>query len=235
MERYYIYPWEIVLVVILAAVMIYYRRQQAGPKEKTVAGAKGAKKVKGAKETPEGAYMRLRLEALGTVAARLVLPADFKPTDPYGVMMEMGIPNSVVTLVCFADGDARLYYKTGGGMVGGISHETVRKAAQDFTAMSRKVLGRMTKATEFPVPASDRVRFYVLTQRGVFTTETDRQALGENPTDLSTLFYSGQEVVSQMRQVQEERGERGAARPLMVPRPPVFEDEEPAPEPTEPA
>jgi hypothetical protein len=229
MERYYIYPWEIILVVVLAAVMIYFRRQQTGPRETAVAKVK---KVKGAKETPEEAYMRLRLEAFGTVAARLVLPADFKPTDPYGTVMEMGIPKSVVTLVCFADGDARLYYKTGGGMVGGVSHETVRKAAQEFTAMSRKVLGRMTKTTEYPLPAPDRVRFYVLTQRGVFTTETDRQALGENPTDLSTLFYSGQEVVTQMRQVQEERG----ARPLMVPRPPVFEDEEPpAAEPAEPA
>jgi hypothetical protein len=231
MERYYIYPWEIVLVVVLVVVMVYFRRQQTGPKEKTFAKKGGARK--GGKETPEEAYMRLRLEALGTVAARLGLPGELKPTDPYGVLMEMGIPKSVVTLAAFADGDARLYYKTGGGMVGGVSHESVRKAAQEFVALSRKVLGRMTKTTEYPLPAPDRVRFYVLTPRGVFTTETDRQRLGETASDLSTLFYSGQEVVTQMRQVQETRE---AARPLIVPRPPVIEDEEPpAVEPAEPA
>ncbi len=232
MERYYIYPWEIVLVVVLVAVMLYFRRQQTGPKGPRGGTATAARKG-GGKETPEEAYMRLRLEALNMVAARLVLPGELKPTDPYGIVMEMGIPKSVVTLAAFADGDARLYYKTGGGMVGGVSHESVRKAAQEFVALSRKVLGRMTKTTEYPLPAPDRVRFYVLTPRGVFTTETDRQRLGETASDLSALFYSGQEVVTQMRQVQETRE---AARPLMVPRPPVIEDEEPPPaEPAEPA
>ena len=224
MERYHIYPWEVILVIALVAFVLYYRRQQA-----LRSGAAPVRK--GGKETPEEAYMRLRYQALTTIAARLGLPGELKPNDPYGVLMEMGIPKSVVTLAAFADGDARLYYKTGGGMVGGISHESVRRAAQEFVGLSRKVLGRMTKVTEYPLPEPDRVRFYVLTPRGVFTTETDRQRLGETASDLSTLFRSGQEVVTQMRQVQETRE---AARPLMVPRPPVFEDEEPA-EPAPPA
>jgi hypothetical protein len=225
MERYHIYPWEVIVMIALVAVVLYVRRQQ-GLRSGAISPRKGGK------ETPEEAYMRLRYQALTTIAARLGLPGELKPNDPYGALMEMGIPNSVVTLAAFADGDARLYYKTGGGMVGGISHESVRRAAQEFVALSRKVLGRMTKVSEYPVPGPDRVRFYVLTPRGVFTTETDRQRLGETASDLSALFRSGQEVVTQMRQVQETRE---AARPLMVPRPPVFEDEEPAAEPEQPA
>ena len=225
MEQYHIYPWEVIIVIALVAIVVYVRRQQA-----LRSGAITPKR-KGGKETPEDAYMRLRYQALTTIAARLGLPGELKPNDPYGVIMEMGIPKSVVTLAAFADGDARLYYKTGGGMVGGISHQTVRQAAQEFVGLSRKVLGRMTKTTEYPLPEPDRVRFYVLTPRGVFTTETDRQRLGETASDLSTLFRSGQEVVTQMRQVQETRE---AARPLMVPRPPVFEDEEPPAEPEQP-
>jgi hypothetical protein len=220
MEQYHIYPWELIFVIALVAFVLYFRRQQ-GLKSGAISAAR-----KGEKETPEEAYMRLRYQALTTIAARLGLPGELKPNDPYGVVMEMGIPKSVVTLAAFADGDARLYYKTGGGMVGGISHESVRKAAHEFVDLSRKVLGRMTKVTEYPLPGPDRVRFYVLTPRGVFSTETDRQRLGETASDLSTLFRSGQEVVSQMREVQEHR--EATARPLMVPRPPVIEDEEPA-------
>lgn len=227
MERYHIYPWEVIVVIALVAFVLYFRRQQA-----MKSGAIAPKRKDG-KETPEDAYMRLRYQALTTIAARLGLPGELKPNDPYGVIMEMGIPKSVVTLAAFADGDARLYYKTGGGMVGGISHENVRRASQEFVALSRKVLGRMTKTTEYPLPETDRVRFYVLTPRGVFTTETDRQRLGETASDLSTLFRSGQEVVTQMRQVQEAR--EATARPLMVPRPPVIEDEEPPAEPAPPA
>lgn len=226
MEQYHIYPWEVIVMIALVAVVLWFRRQQA-----LKSGAITPKR-KGGKETPEDAYMRLRYQALTTIAARLGLPGELKPNDPYGVLMEMGIPNSVVTLAAFADGDARLYYKTGGGMVGGISHESVRRAAQEFVNLSRKALGRMAKVTEYPLPDPDRVRFYVLTPRGVFSTETDRQRLGETMNDLSMLFRSGQEVVTEMRQVQETKE---AARPLFVQRPPVFEDEEPAAEPEQPA
>jgi hypothetical protein len=114
-------------------------------------------------------------------------------------------------------------------MVGGISHENVRKAAQEFTALARKAMGRMSRVTSFPVPAEDRVRFYVLTPRGVFTTETDRGALGEPGDELAPLFYSGQEVVTQMRQVQEKRDVRNrptmpSDRPAAAAPPPALDD-----------
>jgi hypothetical protein len=205
MESYHIYPWEVVLVLVLAAVMFYFRRQQT---QKVAAAV-----AKRGKETPAETFMRLRQEAIETPAASLGLAGELKPNEPYGILMEMGVPNSVVTLACFANGDARLYYKTGGGMVGGISHEKVRKAAQEFAALARKALPRMNRVTSYPVPGEDRVRFYALTPRGVFTTETDREALGEPGDQLAPLFYSGQEVVTQMRQVQEARDVR--SRPTM--------------------
>jgi hypothetical protein len=205
MERYHIYPWEVILVIALVAFVIYFRRQQT----QTAAAAVARK----AKETPAETFMRLRQEAIETPAASLGLPGELKPNEPYGALMEMGIPSSVVTLACFANGDARLYYKTGGGMVGGISHEKVRKAAQEFSSLARKALPRMNRVTTYPVPNEDRIRFYVLTPRGIFTTETDREALGEPGNGLAPLFYSGQEVVTQMRQVQEQRDMR--SRPTM--------------------
>ena len=205
MESYHIYPWEVILVIICAAAYFYLRRQKSQQAAAAVA--------KRAKETPAEAFMRLRQEALETPIASLGLPGEIKPNEPFGILMEMGVPSSVVTLACFANGDARLYYKTGGGMVGGISHEKVRKAAQVFTGLARKAMARMSRVTNFPVPREDRVRFYVLTPRGVFSTETDREALGEPGNELAPLFYSGQEVVTEMRQVQEARDVRN--RPTM--------------------
>jgi hypothetical protein len=118
--------------------------------------------------------------------------------------MEMEMSGSVVTLACFVDGDAGVYYKTGGGMKGGIGHETVRNAAKAAIELTEPVLPRMIKTTNFPLPGADRVRFYVLTSQGVFTTETSRQSLSEQSA-LSPLFSAGQEVVSQMRMVQEQK------------------------------
>jgi hypothetical protein len=219
MESYHIYPWEVILVVICVAAFLYFRRQQSQAVAKAVA--------RRAKETPAEAFQRLRQEALATQVTSLGLPGEVKPNEPFGILMEMGVPSSVVTLACFANGDARLYYRTGGGMVGGISHGKVRKAAQEFTGLARKAMTRMSRVTNFPVPAEDRVRFYVLTPRGVFSIETDREKLGEPGSELAPLFYSGQEVVAEMRQVQEARDIR--TRPTMpsdrpAAAPPVLDD-----------
>lgn len=211
----HIYPWEVISILLLVAGLIYFRRKnQPATTRDPVTGRKIAAKVS---QTPEEAYMDLRRQAIETDPQRLVLPGGRKPEDVFGVVMEMGISSSVVTLACFADGDARVYYKTGGGMIGGISHENVRAASKDLVARAQKAQGRMIKTTAYPLPADDRVRFYVLTGRGALTTETSRQALGERQSELSALFTSGQEVVAQMRQVEEQRTKNTFAPPPMPP------------------
>jgi hypothetical protein len=208
---YHIYPWEVVVMAILVGALIYFKRQRAA-QAPSKSGAAGRRS-----QTPEEAYMDLRRQAFETDPKRLVLTSELKPTDAYGALMEMGISSSVVTLACFADGDARVLYKSGGGMIGGISHENVRQVSREFIALAQRALAGMTKATDRPLPGPDKLRFYVLTPRGVFTTETDRRLLGRAESELSALYYSGQEVVAQMRQVEEQRPKNTFAPPPMPP------------------
>jgi len=211
----HIYLWEVISILLLVAGLVYFRRKNSPPTTRDpLTGRKVPVKVN---QTPEEAYMDLRQKAIETDPKRLGLPGERKPDEAFGVVMEMGISSSVVTLACFADGDARVYYKTGGGMIGGVSHENVRTASKDLVARAQKALTRMIKATTFPLPADDRVRFYVLTPRGVLTTETSRQVLGERQSELSALFASGQEVVAQMRLVEEQRTKNTFAPPPMPP------------------
>jgi hypothetical protein len=236
LESLHIYPWEILCVVLFAGILFYFRRQRAAKEPavkdsaKDVKGAKpaaaGPRKAGKARETPEEMFMDLRRQALETTAGNLALQGELKPNEPWGALMEMGIPSSVVTLACFADGNASLYYKTGGGMIGGISHENVRKAAQEFTTLARKALPRMRRTATYPLPEPDKVRFYVLTSRGIYSTETDREALGETESELSALFSSGQEVVAQMREVQEQKSHGGRGAPVR-PAPAIDEPTDP--------
>lgn len=203
----HIHPIQIILLVVFVAAYIYYKRKKAPPSlgpavpggGPRVAATRPAK----IEEPPEAVFMRLRKKALDKVPGNFVLGGE---DEPYGALMEMVISDSAVTLACFADGDAGLYYQSGGGMVGGGAHENVRKAAKDFLGLAEKAVPRMIKTANHPLPAPGRVRFYVLTPKGTLTTETDREALGEETrNELSALFYSGQEVVAQMRQVQGQR------------------------------
>jgi hypothetical protein len=201
---------KIILVLILAGALWYTKRNKPGA-GKAVSAAPGSD-LPAARpaatrpvRSPEEVYMSHRDGALRKSPEQLFLPDGLKPDEAFGAMMEMAIPNDVITLACFADGDAGVYYKTGGGMKGGGAHENVRRAAKQFVTLSQKALPRMIKTEAHPLPEAEKVRFYVMTPKGTFTTEAHRQALGGSENDLSALFYGGQEVVAQMRQVQEQK------------------------------
>jgi len=204
----HIHPWQVIAVIVLAAVYFYMRWKKKQAEKAEMApppGANGRPRAVKPKETAEEAYMKMRQRAFETTPMNIGIAAQ--GTEPYGIVMEMGIQISMMTLVCFADGDASVYYKNGGGMVGGISHESVRKAAKAFIALAPNAVAKMIRTTTYPLPGPDRVRFYILTPQAVFTTETNRQALTNPKSDLGALFYAGQEVVAQMRQVQEQKQE----------------------------
>jgi hypothetical protein len=203
----HIHPLQPIILIILIVAMYYFRKQQTANSPKATGPGEpraAISRTKEPKETksPEAVYMDLRQKALQRMPGSL--DVELQENQPYGLVMEMDMSSSVVTLACFIDGDAGVYYKTGGGMKGGIGHETVRNAAKEAIALTESVLPRMIPTTNFPLPGADRVRFYVLTPKGVFTTETSRQSLSEQSA-LSPLFYAGQEVVSQMRMVQEQK------------------------------
>jgi hypothetical protein len=197
----HIYPWEIVTVAVFVAVLVYFKRERKQG-AKPAASAAPARREPKVEDAPQVKYRKLRLQALETVPEERGLTAE--PGKPFGALMEIGM-SSVVTLVCFADGDASLYYASGGGMVGGHGHENVRKSAQWFIALARKALPFMTLTDAYPQPEPDMVRFYVMTPQGVFTVETDRESLSNPASDLSGLYFSGQEVVTQMREAQEQK------------------------------
>jgi hypothetical protein len=215
----HINPYQFIATVILVAIFWYMRRKKA--QESGAAGGPkgpgpqpGVPKVAKPKDPPEVVYANLRKRILETPRESLglpdvevvqVAPGEAKPMEPYGLVMEMGISDSAVMLACFANGDAGVYYQTGGGMKGGLAHESVRKASRDLIALAQKALPKMARFTGQPTPGAGRVRFYVLTPRGPVTAETDREALADPGNPLGPLFYSGQEVVSQMREVQEQR------------------------------
>jgi len=152
---------------------------------------------------PEEVFAELRKQAFASDPGAMGI--SVQENEAYGALMELGMPSSIVTLICFANGDASFCYQSGGGMTGGGAHEAVSKAAKQFILLAEKALPELAQTTEQPLPQPDAVRFYVLTPRGIFTAEVHREDLGDPHSPLGALFYSGQEVVTTMRQVQAQR------------------------------
>ena len=117
----------------------------------------------------------------------------------WGVLMETGYPEAVVSLVALADGTTSLYFGTGGGIIGGGKFSAVADASRGLVSRSEHYLQRMTPTTSFPLPSIERVRFHVLTFSGAFTADGDEKELGDGRHALSPLFYSAHEVITQLR------------------------------------
>jgi hypothetical protein len=206
-------PYIFTATVILIIVYILMRRKRMAaegrlprPKPKPSASAQAsAPRPPKPERPPEEVFKDLRQQAFATPPDSVGGAGQFAPDEPYGGMMEMWLSDSIISLACFANGDASFVFNTGGGMTGGGVHEPVRKAAQMFVGVVQKAMAAMSPASEQPLPVQGHVRFYALTPHGIHTAETGREDLGDDGGALSALFYAGQEVVAQMRKIQEQR------------------------------
>jgi hypothetical protein len=66
-------------------------------------------------------YLGLRNLMLQGSRAKFGIPAFSKPTQPYGVLMDWGIPAGSAPVVALADGTTSVYLSSGGGLLGGRS------------------------------------------------------------------------------------------------------------------
>jgi hypothetical protein len=114
----------------------------------------------------------------------------------WGLLVEIGYPGAVATLVTIADGAVSLYFSNGGGVIGIGQHEGPRKAA---------FLGSATPASSFPLPAQGHVTFYFLTFDGILTSDAGEDDLKSNRHPLSPLFHGAHDVITQARLVDEGR------------------------------
>ncbi|NIM17589.1 MAG: hypothetical protein GTO45_36710 [Candidatus Aminicenantes bacterium] len=134
-------------------------------------------------------------------------------TQPWGILMEFGLPGAVVTLVTFGSGEASMYFSSGGGVLGGGEHETVRKAAKAFVAFSETYLEKMKPGSTYPLPKDGNVKFLVLTGKGVFSSqeflETD---LRENKSKFSPLFHKGHQLITELRLISERMEREGSTK-----------------------
>ncbi|HEX3069951.1 MAG TPA: hypothetical protein VHX14_15390 [Thermoanaerobaculia bacterium] len=119
--------------------------------------------------------------------------------EPFAVIMDIGYPQAVVTVVSFASGDASIYFSTGGGVLGGVGHESVRKAAVAFVHESSHLTAKMQSAANFPYAAPGAVRFYVRTNAGTLVAEAPEKELASGKHEFSPLYIAGQGVITQLR------------------------------------
>jgi hypothetical protein len=148
-------------------------------------------------------YFGLREMMLHGTREKFGIPAPSKPTAPWGVLMDWGVPAGSATVVAMADGNASIYLSSGGAFLGGgQSHDSIRNAAKQAVEAAEGVQPLMHLTNEYPLPARGHVTFYLLTDSGVFTASASEDELRTHSSPYYKLGDAAQNVITEYRQIQ---------------------------------
>lgn len=188
--------WIIVAIVLVILWLSWRTRQNRS--------SHGAQEPAGNQPSDPQAYVDLRSLMLQGSRQKFDLPAASSPTEPFGVLMDWGIPNGTATVVAMADGNASVYLSSGGGFIGGgQAQESIRAAAKRTVSLAGEVQSRMHATTTYPLPQTGQVTFYALTDAGVFTASASEDDLRSHRSPFSKLGDSAQAIITEYRRTQE--------------------------------
>ncbi len=151
---------------------------------------------------PVQSFLELRNQALALSWRKLSLTPTEKNPNVWGVLMEIGYPKAVVSLVCLINGTVSFYFGHGGGLAGLGQYESVRMKAEEFIQTAEVFLKKLSPTKKHPLPDIDRVRFYALTFTGIRTGQ-DNKNIADEKHELFPLFRCGHEVIAAIRKVKE--------------------------------
>ncbi|HET6557029.1 MAG TPA: hypothetical protein VFG54_06910 [Prolixibacteraceae bacterium] len=155
-------------------------------------------------ETKENAFEGLRNMAFTATPASLGLSLPSDKTTVYGAVMDWELSGAVATTIAYQTGDASLYLSSGGGVIGGGQHQNVNSAAKKFVVLAQKFLDKATKTEATPLPDKNVVKFYLLTNNGVYVGQDDMKNFENNTSIWLGLFEEGNNVLTELRKTSEK-------------------------------
>ena len=152
----------------------------------------------------ENLYERLRNIALYVTPEKLKLSLPADETIVFGVIMDWEIEDMIVSTVAYLTGDASLYFSTGQIIIGGGQHENVREASIQFVSFAETFLDKATKTQKVTLPTKDQVKFYLLTNNGIYVGQDIMNNLEDYSSEWSELFEEGNNVMTELRLIVEK-------------------------------
>jgi len=153
-------------------------------------------------------YMELRSMVLTTDPAEIgVRPSDRFPSI-IGLLTEFGAEGGSASLVSLADGTASLYTSGGGGIIGAGFHERVAQPTLRLLDLVQASLDLFAPAGDPPLPGDGRVAFVVRTYERLHRAEAGSGELARGGHPLSPIFFATNDVLTQLRLLDDERQAR---------------------------
>ena len=126
-------------------------------------------------------------------------------TGFWGVVMDMGMPNGIATMIAVADGTVSMYTSAGGGIIGVGPHEGPKRVASDLLQAAPEFSSHCEPTTVFPLPKTGNIRFYLMGPEKIVTKEVNAQELSGGRHELSPLFSKCNALLTEIRLVDQKQ------------------------------
>jgi len=152
----------------------------------------------------DNAYEGLRNMAFTVSPDTLGLTLSKEKTEVYGVIMDWEMGGAIATTIAYMTGDASMYTSTGGGVIGGGQHQNVNSAAKQLIKVAQTYLDKAVKIVTTPLPQTDNVKFYLLTNKGIYVGQEAMSNFENNSSKWLGLFEQANIVLTELRKTSGE-------------------------------
>lgn len=136
----------------------------------------------------------LRARVFSLTARDLLLDVATCPAL-WGLIMEIGFADDVVTLVVLDDGSVSIYLRSGTGRIGCGLHSGVRATSARALQQARTLTLTEAANSAFPMPVDGEVHFYFHTSTGLRACVASRAQLEKGDLALSELYGAARAVI----------------------------------------
>jgi hypothetical protein len=153
----------------------------------------------------ENAYEGLRNMAFSVSPETLGLTLSKDKAEVYGLVMDWEMGGAIATTIVYMTGDASMYTSTGGGVIGGGQHQNVNSAAKQLIKVAQTYLDKAIKTETTPLPQTDNVKFYLLTNKGIYVGQEVMSNFENNSSKWLGLFEESNKVLTELRSVSGDK------------------------------
>jgi hypothetical protein len=196
--------YTIIGLVLTVGIVFYltsFRNKSTTTNQNTKSETKTTTKVH---QTEENGYEELRNMAFKVTPEQLALSIPKDKTIVYGVVMDWEMGGATATTVAYQTGDASLYLSSGGGVIGGGQHKNVNSASKQFVSLAQTFLEKTAKTEKASLPTTNEIKFYFLTNKGVYVGQEQIKNFENNSSLWQKLFEEGNNVLSELRKTSEK-------------------------------
>ncbi|GAA4469205.1 hypothetical protein GCM10023093_28210 [Nemorincola caseinilytica] len=147
-----------------------------------------------------GSYEQNRHTALHITPQQLGLAMQPAVTKVYGVVMDWDMSGTVLSLCAYITGAANAFLSSGTAVTGVGANPAIAEQASELVQMAQGYLSKCMPVADTGLPLPGTVRFYLLTNNGIYAAQELLGAIEDNSSPWLGLFFRGNMLLDEIKQ-----------------------------------